>query len=484
MSDNELNERCRNALLDFSLGPGVVERSAALKVLQTEKAVHKVFRTPEFQAGVNALVVTAARADEPEERLVSLTQLARIASHKGLTEEIARLSQPAFEREWPPASLLSNGDERGYVAKALAWGRAAWVQGYALRSLAAEMPNADKIRGELMAVVFAGSTNLEQVISGLREAFLAELPATDSPADSLARRLAKTVQSLREQIVVSRLVPGENAGKAFEEMASRPLARTGLPSDSDAAASLAQQLIGGTYDLVRRHFSMLTDSDTYSAVRYAKRIVGGMWPRQLEDDLQQVADCIVEAVLMLAKQGITAEDLREHLELTMGYRERAEARLRELAESHPGIDERIRRWLRGQAVTKLTTNTLLQESRDIRTDPLVGEVLMEVVRLEAAKDALAADVLPVLQIYDPSKVGPLEQLIGRTADVLRTVTNLTDARRLGLLGVVGGEVDYSPKYFVTTSGLTKPRMRVVRQAIVRLNEDGQPAEVVSQGLVE
>ena len=207
--------------------------------------------------------------------------------------------------------------------------------------------------------------------------------------------------------------------------------------------------------------------------------------KELEKDLNRLENCILEALLLLAKQGITANELVEHLELVVNYQIKADALLRDLADNHPELNESVRSWLRKtKSIQKSEIRKTLIESQDQRTDPIIGQAALESKRISDNISILREQVMSSLELYDPSLVSVLESHVVRTELLLSLVNDLCMSRRLGFFGVIGQEIEFSPKFFDSVSRSAGQFVSVIRPAVVRLDESGLPGEVVVKGLVE
>ena len=392
---------------------------------------------------------------------------------------------PALAVELPPASLLKEADDRSYVAKACGWSKEGWVTDYAFRAIAEE-ETGEKARREFVTITFNRVESLAEVFSGLAKAVSEVRPETEVPTESIAKRLTRIVAAVRVAMVNSLLPPGQDAGERYGAFVRLPFSSVGLPIKEETSLALAREIVLGVHDLVRTRFSVATDAGTYSAIKFCKRLFpGSNWPSKLRKHLELVSGSMLEALLLLAKQGITSPPLLEHLELVVGYRERADVLLRELADSHPEIPEQVRAWLKRRHVPQSAGDAeLLAESRELRMDPTVGQILLDLQRIIEAQELVASTVMPALQLYDPSQVTLLETLLTRVGVLTRGVEEIAKQRRLGLFGSPGSEIDYAPKYFEVAHGAPEQRVKVVRPAVVRLAEDGTPGEVVVKGLVE
>lgn len=474
------------ALTRFVCGPTVTDRAAAVTDLLTDKVLQKLAKSDEFSAGVSALV-TIMRDRVGDDRLAVLAQLSRISqSAKTIAADIRNQVSPLLTDPLPSVQSLKEADDRGYVAKACRWTTAPWVLDYTIEGMVTE-DTGETVRAEFAEIVFARATSLAEIFYKARTVATSIDFGTESPADSMAGRLTRIVAAFRPAIVASLLPPGESPGEKLSELIRLPLSRLGTPAKEDRKINLAREIILCTYDLVRTRFSLATDADTYLPLKAARRLfsTGGNWPEELRQDLERVANSILEALLLLAKQGLTAQSLVEHLEVVVGHRLRADALLRELADSHPELNESVRAWLRK---TKLphqgASRDAVVASQELRTDPYLAQAVLDANRLAEGISVIRAQVIPSLTLYDPTLVPTLESHAVRAEALAGIISELAKQRRLGIFGAIGQELEFAPKYFDAIGGTAGGRVRVVRPAIVRLREDNQLSEVVMKGLVE
>lgn len=475
------------ALNRFALGPSVQERAAAVTDLFADKVFLKVTKTKLFTQGVEGLLETFTHPATEYERLAALVELVRISqsSPKTIATEIRNRTTPLLNDPLVSVSSLKEPNDRVYIAKACGWTSATWVINYAIESMISE-ETAETVRHEFANILFSRAISLADIFLKLQISATSLSFETESPADTMATRLARIIAVLRTGIVSSLLPPGESPGEKLAAFIRLPFSRTGLPTKDERQLTLAREIILCTYDLVRMRFSLATDSDTYLPLKAAKRIFGGSnWPEELRVDLERVANSILEALLLLAKQGLTSQSLVEHLEIVVNHRMRSDALLRDLANGHPELSESVRAWLRKTKYSNVSgTRNTIAESRELRTDPLIGQAILESGRVAEGVSALRLHVIPAIQLYDPSLLPVIESHVVRAESLISVISDISSQRRLGIFGVVGQDIDFSPKYFDTVGGSPGLQVRVVRPAVVRLNEDGQPGEVVVRGLVE
>lgn len=161
---------------------------------------------------------------------------ARIAqSAKSVAGEVRKRATPALESTLPTVSLLKDADDRGYVAKACGWAIDHWVIDCAVQAIAEE-ETAEKVRAEFIRVLFARAGSLANAFSRLSKALARLKPETESPADSVAKRLTHVLAGLREAVVTSLIPPGEDAGESLGDLVSNPFSSLGLPGNRDVGA--------------------------------------------------------------------------------------------------------------------------------------------------------------------------------------------------------------------------------------------------------
>ncbi len=474
------------ALQQFAASTSIQESAKALRELLAAKALQKVAKRPTFRLGLQSLVRFASDTTDEVERLEAIAEIVRVAqSARALTEEIKEILTPLLNARLPSAHLLKDPDSRGYIAKACLWSQAPWTLSYAIESIATE-DTAETARKEFVDVAFSRASNLSEIFSLLENAMAKIDFSTETPADSMAVRIIRILAALRIGLVVSRLPPGDNAGDRLSSMIRVSLSITGVTNKEDRAVLLAKEIILCTYELVRTRFSLSTDASTYEPLRTAKRLfLGSSWPLAVREELSLVAECIVEALLLLAKQGFMPASLVSHLELVAENKFKAESLLRHIADTHPELDEGVRSWLRKSNTSAVVSSRdALTASSELRLDPQLGQALIEAAQVSEDVEVVQVDVIGALRVYDPAQANVLEQHMGRMKTLLATIKDIGIRRRLTLYGDAGAVVEFAPKYFEqvgTAGGFTG---RVLRSAIVRLDDDDRLGEVVVKGLVE
>lgn len=461
------------------------ERVIALTELMNLKALPKRADDRRFEQGLDQWVRTAnAPQVDPRTRLLAVAELIRATQQlkKRQPALIERLS-PAFQEPLPPLYLLEDPEARLNVARACSMVSTAWLQAYRAASIATE--NAPKPRAEMMAALVANSVSISEVLARLTTPFEAVQPETENPADSLARRLTKTLEVFRTTVLGSLIEAGDDVGAHLDRFLRSTLASTGRPREETVQIELTREVVLTLHDLVRSRFSLATEPQTFLALQYCRGFFNGIsWPKEVQNETNLLVQDVSEALVMLGRMGVPNQDLLNRLELVCGLKERARFVATTLAEKHPEIDESVRSWLRtGRLVSTVVTSNVLQESLLASIDEALGLALIETRALGDSSDA-ERRLRKSLEIFDPDLLPLLKGMAEQSGAMRAAIEDLAKRRELDLLGSVGEELEFMPKYFDALGPVRSGLVVVCRPAIVRKSGNAAAGAVVKKGLVE
>lgn len=473
-------------LLDtFATTADAQERVRALTELLDKKIIPKRASDARFEAGLQCWLASAHSADvAPKMRLLAVAELIRSTQQlKKRQPPLIKLLLPSLVVPFPPLTLLDDPDQRLNVARACSMMDAPWMQTYRSQSIPSEPSS--KTRAEMMDGIVSRAESIADVLDLLQVAFASIHPGTERPADSLAKRLAKTLEVFRIAVLNSLLDAGPDVGKKLDAFVRRTLSATGKPQSEDAQLELTREVALTLHDLVRCRFSLSTESQTFAALRYCRALFPGIsWPAEVRKETDLLVQDISEALVMLGRTGISNQDLLDRLELVCGIKERARAVAIKLSEKHTELDESIRSWLRlGRVVTTYATSDVLQETLLGSIEEALGLALIESRKLSRQAE-IEQRLITSLEIFDPSLVPALSTYVSQASIVISAIEDLAKRRELELLGSVGEEIDFIPKYFEPLGALRGIRVHVRRPAVIKKRGNGTLGEVVKKGLVE
>lgn len=473
-------------LLDtFATSTDPAKRVRALSDLMTVKAIPKRAEDARFGAGLDRWMDLANSEDAaPRDRLLAIAELIRATQQlKKRQPSLIERAGPAFRQPLPPLALLEDAEARLNVARACSMTDAPWLQTYRAESVASE--TAPKPRAEMMEGIVSRAGSIAEVLDLLFLAFEGKQPETENPAESLTRRLARTLEVFRASVLASLLEAGPDIGKKLDGFIRKALAATGRPKEESVQVDLTREVALTLHDLVRSRFSLAAEPQTFQALQYCRGFFPGItWPKDVQREMDLLVKDVSEALVMLGRMGVPNQALLDRLDLTCGIKERARFVATQLADKHTEIDESIRTWLRtGRMVDTISASDVLQESLLANVDEALGMALIEARTFKERSDSKQR-LANSLEIFDPSLVAVFEGLVSQSLAMLNAIEDLAKRRNLVLLGTLGDEVEFSPKYFDALGALRGTRVVIRRPAVVKTATQGTVGSVVKKGLVE
>lgn len=470
----------------FSSTPDHRERQKALSSLMTLKAVPKHADDPRFELGLERWsLLISDKAASDEHRLLAIAELIRAGQMvKKLQARIRHAIEPTFASPIPSCSLLKDADDRLNVARACSMMNADWLPIYLAQAIAEEEAG-EKARAELMAALMQRVSSVSQALGLMAESFLTVRSETESPGESMAKRLTRTLAAFRSQLLTSLVEAGDDVGKRLDGMIRDALRNSGRPQEEKTQLELTREIVLTLHDLVRTRFSVSTEAETFSALKLCRSFfTGTSWPRDLSNTMELLIQDVSEALVLLGRQDVPNQGLLDQLELVCGVKERARYVANSIADKHTELSERIRDWLkRGRLVNKIAVSDTLETSMLEAVDSSIGLALIE-ARLLKGQDDLIQRIAGTLEIYDPSLSSSARSYESKVNSTTSAIIEVAKRRGLELIGSIGDEIDFSPKYFDSLGAVAGRCVIVRRPAIVRSTSQGMPAEVVLKGIVE
>lgn len=462
------------------------DRSDALTALISGKVIPKHADHPSVAAGRRLLLRQVFEASEPGYRLLGIAESVRLVQVvKRWASELVVQLRPSFATELPSMQLLSSADDRLNLARACTLADAGWLPAYMARAIAEE-ETGEKARAELIGALFAKQTSIASGLRLLAQAFSSIRPATESPGDTIARRLGRTLPLIREIILESELEAGDGLGNAFYDLIVDPLSEIGRPQEEKVQIDLSREALLTVHDLVRTRISVVADAEMYRTASYCRRLCGSRtWPTELRKSLDRLIGDVSEAIVLLGRQGQCHQALIDQLDVLCDHAERAKAVARSIAEKHPELSEDVREWLiRGRRRIVKAASEAAIEAAASSADESIGLALQAARQARQSGEGLRDSLSATLEIYEPNLAPAASELLDRVRVLAVQLEQAAQSRGLGLYGIVGEDVEMSTKFFSSVSSDHRTRMKVVQPAIVRLRADGTLGDVVTKGLLE
>lgn len=462
------------------------ERRAALTALITAKLLPKQAEHADVVRGRQILLSKALTANESGDRLLAIAECIRLTQVvKRWASEVVSHLRPAFASELPPMQLLGDADDRLNLARACAQMQAEWLPDYLARSVAEEEAG-EKTRAELVAALLARSPTLAKTLQHLATWFEMLRPDTEAPGETIARRLTRTLSTLRDALLDSELDAGDGLGKALHALVAGPLSAIGKPQDEKVRIDLSREALLALHDIVRTRMSVTADPEMYRVVDYCRKLCGGgTWPDELRKPLERLITDVTEALVLLGRQGQCDQDLVDQLQVLCNYPERAQAVARDLAAKHPELPEQVRDWLeRGRQRVVRKASEAAVEAAVSNADESIGLALQAARQARQLSEGLRQPLAASIEIYEPTLASAAKELLDRVQVLAVQVEQTASLRSIALYGTPGEEVEMAAKFFNVVGNAPRQRMIVLQPAVVRLRPDGSVGDVVTKGLVE
>lgn len=479
MTENNLNDFCSGT---------ISQQHASFRKLIAMRKHHAAISDDRFKSGLERLLRVASDPLSPEiDRLLAVATLGRIASTiRGIRKNIHKRLPDALKSSLPSPDILDDVDDRAYVGQVCAIALPDWITDYAASAVIIE-ETGEQARQSFLVALLRSTPDLEVALGILSNHLQGWVPATEAPGNSVSKRLRRILSSLRAAMVASMPEPGVEPGAVLSKMIKSSYLGVEDPIKKDVLFDTAEEVAGVVHEMVRLRFSLATSASTYSALKSIKGFLDndswGKFAKKSQTMAMVVLD-ISEALLILARQGITDSALAEQLVTALGNREITRLHLKELAQK-PGLSNEIKNWL---AVGRLDVSQKVfsegGESQKLSDDTLLADILVDSLRFRSADSVGRQQILPEVEILNPSLGTGINRLLNYGLGLCDAIHSMAKRRGLKVRGNVGDEVDYAPlDHDLVGTAPRGRRVRIIRPVVEKVSEDGIPF-VLRKGLVE
>lgn len=475
------------ALQDFKNGSPAIQHSAFRKLIAL-RMHHKASNDPRFSFGIDRIICVAsdAKADDLN-RLLCVTTLARVASTiRGIRPKLHQALAEVLESPLPDPNLLDDVEDRTYIGEACAIALPAWTSMYAARCAVWE-ESGEQARQAFLVALLKSTADLETALDALVEQLHTWVPVTEEPGNTVSKRLRRILAALRAAIADTMPEPGEDPGASLSKVVKVSYSGASTPTNLEALADTAEEVAGVVHEMVRLRFSLATNSSTYSALNPIQSLFPiPYWKKVVQDSkmVKTVASDIEEALLVIARQGVTDSALVSQLGKALGGEAGARDRLKELAKKS-GLSPEIKVWLtKGKLEVPRNVRPEVGESRRLSDDALLADLLVDACRFRIKEESDRRQILPEMEILNPAHANELKKLLNYALSLCDATAVIAKRRGLKTRGVPGDEEDYAPlDHEVVGTATGFRRVRIIRPVVEQVSEDGVPY-VVRKGLVE
>ncbi len=480
MADNS-----KEMIESFALG-AVQEKYDSLRKLIADRKHHAAAKEKPFQQGIDALVDSAGDTAIPDlERLLAVATLGRLAATvKRLQPAIFQSLQEAFTEKLPKPSLLSEPDDRSYIGNACEQVQPDWGAGYCAQAAIYEKTG-EQAREAFLKALLTMQPDLSAALQLLEKTAHGLLLETEDPGTSVARRLKRIMDAIQVSLSGSTIEPGEDPGDHLASLCKTVFKDVAAPKKEESLFEAAEGVAGAIHEFVRLRFSLATETNTYSALKVIKYMLSvSVWDSfaSKSPKLKLISQDISEAILILAKQGITDDSLAGALAIAAGHKKHATRKMKQLAKT-PGLSAEVKNWLVGGS-KEVPAEVETGETQQLSDDSQLADLLVDTLRFQALENVGRAQIVPEIEMLDPRLGEGVTQLLQSGVAICDAIQAMARRRKLQVRGAPGDEEEYAPlEHEVIGDRVGIRRVRIIRPVVEQVRENGV-SFVISKGVVE
>jgi hypothetical protein len=387
----------------------------------------------------------------------------------------------------PDLATLKEGDDRYYAARFIKRLGPSWIDLWAFKNVWSES-GGEKARLVFVETIFDNGTSLETILAGLGTAGQSYVKTNKLNEQKVVARSLRVLKAFRVVCQARELSCVLELGKAVDTFMGAPFSHfTPSKIKPNARKNLVPEVIELLLDLIGQRFSLAIVSEHYTVLeRLRKWCSAEVWLdlSNRNPALKKLSNTISEALVILARQGITDGELLRRLRDSVESNNQFNIHCQQIAET-PHLDESITAWLMAggerQQVKKTISSEGVVSAKGEATD--LGDLLLRVQQGQVAVK-VAEETLDELELFDPSLIPIIKDLVNHWARVSEVTDKLARKRRVKLLGGLGETIDIDRKLFdvVEEGEINNRRGTVVRSAVIE-SANGR-SQVIKKGIVK
>lgn len=421
----------------------------------------------------------------PADRLLAVSLGCKVAnSAKAARSRITTiLDSDALSHVLPPLKELGDSDDRYYAASVWRFTERSWMADFLAIGVMQE-ESAEKARQECVEGLVARAPGLGSVFSILEQRLSDLRLDTESPGDSMARRMRRVLGAVKESLASRHAVSGEDVGPKLRSLLRRAFEVAGPPKKPVVKLELGKEALDLILHIVRSRYALALISETYSPIVAMRDwFTESEWRDLAETDAAQDFAASIQAALeLLARSGAVDNTLSSYLVLVAGDRAKARELTEQIVMRNPGLSAEVVAWLTGQAIRK--TSPLASESQMVRVEEALADALLASLPAEELAVGVEAELLPQLKLFQSIDSSLLTDLLSHYSGVNSAIRNIAKMRNLEIFGSDLEVEEFSPlkHEFENPSQFGARTIRIVRPG-VSVPDSGK-LRIIRKALVE
>lgn len=483
-----MTEREYRELLNIFASGDMQAKYTTLKAIITLRKQHAAVEEASFSEGLEQILAVSKDSGSAEfDRLLALTILSRIKSTvKRLSKMIDDHFSIILHTVLPSPELLPEADDRAYIGRACALAEPSWAIEYCAQAVVLEK-SGEQARDAFLASLFHHTKDLSTAIAALRAALVLFVPETEDPGNSMALRVKRILASLQNGITATDLEPGESPGTSLAGFVRQAFDQVPKSKNLGSMLECGDEVASVINALIQLRFSLATEADTYRTLKMVKaQMLAHEWEKHATQSLAigRIVRDITEAILILARQGITDAALSDGLIVAAGSPKRAKRVMKNLANS-AGLSHQVREYLAtGMVAQKVVVKDEIGETRQIDEDTLFADIFVSVSRFKTMESVQRNVLLPEIEMFDPRSAEEIGKLLNMGGNIADAIGALARRKGLSLRGEPGDVLDYQPQEHEVVGAIAgMRRVKIIRPAVAQSRNDGVQF-IIRKGLVE
>lgn len=442
-----------------------------------QQQIQALIRNENLGRVIDAIMRLATR--EPDKHMLyGAAMLGRLAAvARGRESEVYSRAPQLFTYEPPSIESLSDGDEKEYAAKMLAYADAEWLVPYCARE-SLTIDTANNARKELLRILLNKKGDVASSIRMLTESQVVFKEITQ--VETHIKRVRRIMEAFSEVVRNYEGDVGQEPGSALEKLFV-DFVRGATKADIDAMHAILEAAIGILVRIIELRFSHALHSETYHLLQTGKRLLPhNTWIRFTESSsmIRKVQMNLLETSLVLARQNRTDKEILRAMEASWPSTYSVTTAIRNHFEKAVDIDPGISDyWLKLGRVSE--SERVVEHKLGNTEDQQIGELL---IQLDANRDnmnKLNRAVVPVLETFDPIQAATVRRAANGYESIAQIAERLARMRKLSKTDLLANVVDYNPIEHDMEGGHRSGirKVRIVRDGILKVF-GGKPKTLV------
>jgi hypothetical protein len=370
--------------------------------------------------------------------------------------------------ESKPASIedLEDGDEKYYAALALGYHKAPWLLSYCLEQ-ATLIDTSENARRTLLSNSLNETGNLTSFWL-LGSEYFTKLKSIEAH-DKRYKKIRRITSAWSEAVKDWNGDVGENPGAALATWIETLVITKKDNVEITVLIDIFDDFLSMLKRIIELRFSYALLAPTYAVLEKSRSYFGkDIWGLLLKDSIRMkdIRLCLMEAALVLVRQGITDPDLAKMLVISYFSRNDSIKAIKLHFKDADDLDPEKREWwFRGglESKNKRTVEHKIGNSEDQQ----IGSLLIEVEASKEVMDKLSRAVVPLLQMSSPPLAESVKKAAAGYVDMARITRQLARMRKITQTDLQGSVMEYNALQHELLGGhkLGIRKIRVVREGI-------------------